>query len=158
MSAVTTTTDNTTGNYTYIGGGGVRGLGCLCFSCARPVSVDWGSSCVHGYIYFCPWCSTTTNTHCNPTPDSAPESAEGEDMSLIDERQVEVLDNFRNASDVAARHAQSKVDRATLMKIQAEALIAESRELVSELNENVPIPNESGADIGPIPGAGGAQR
>lgn len=110
------------------------------------------------FISVCPWCSTTTNKGYDPTPDSAPESAEGEDMSLIDERQVEVLDNFRNARDVAARHAQSKVDRATLMKIQAEALIAESRELVAELNENVPIPNESGADIGPIPGAGGAQR
>src|SRR3990167_9839639 len=38
-------------------------------------------------------------------------------MSLIDERQVEVLDGFRSARDAAARHAQSKGDRATLMKI-----------------------------------------
>ena len=79
-------------------------------------------------------------------------------MSLIDERQVEVLDGFRSARDAAARHAQSKVDRATLMKIQAEALIAESRELIAELNENVPMPNEVGAPIGPISGAGGATR
>lgn len=81
-----------------------------------------------------------------------------EPMSMIDERQVEVLDNFRSARDVARRHAQSKVDRATLMKIQAEALIAESRELVAELNEETPYPNEEGAKIGPIPGAGGTTR
>lgn len=77
---------------------------------------------------------------------------------MIDKRQVEVLDGFRAARDVARRHAQSKVDRATLMKIQAEALIAESRELVAELNEETPYPNEEGAKIGPIPGAGGATR
>ena len=89
----------------------------------------------------------------------APESAGGEEpVSLIDERQVEVLDGFRNARDIAARHAQSKVDRATLMKIQAEAYIAEARELIAELNENLPMPNETGANIGPIPGAGGATR
>jgi len=79
-------------------------------------------------------------------------------VSLIDERQVEVLDGFRNARDIAARHAQSKVDRATLMQIQAEAYIAEARELIAELNENLPMPNETGANIGPIPGAGGATR
>lgn len=77
---------------------------------------------------------------------------------MIDERQIEVLDSFRSARDVAKRHAQSKVDRATLMKIQAEALIAEARELVAEINEETPYPNEEGADIGPVPGAGGTKR
>lgn len=61
-------------------------------------------------------------------------------MSLIDERQVEVLDAYRAARDVAARHAQSKADRATLMRIQASALDAEAVELVNELNEATPIP------------------
>lgn len=79
-------------------------------------------------------------------------------MSLIDERQVEVLDDFRAARDAAARHAQSTVDRATLMKINAEAKIAAARELIAELNENTPYPNETGADIGPIPGAGEEPR
>ena len=100
----------------------------------------------------------TSACSCNKSV-PAPESAGGEEpVSLIDERQVEVLDGFRNARDLAARHAQSKVGRATLMKIQAEAYIAEARELIAELNENLPMPNETGANIGPIPGAGGATR
>lgn len=139
-----------------------------CYYCHQPTTTttttnnttttSWGS-----ISYWCPhcnfkWWGYTHCPHCNPTPDSAPESAEGEDMSLIDERQLEVLDDFRRARDAAKRHAQTKVDKATMMKIQAEALIAESRELVSEINEETPYPNETGADIGPIPGAGGAQR
>ena len=79
-------------------------------------------------------------------------------MSMIDDRQIEVLDGFRAARDTAKRHAQTKVDRATLMKIQAEALIAEARELVADINEETPFPNEEGADIGPVPGAGGPRR
>ena len=79
-------------------------------------------------------------------------------MSLIDERQLEVLDGFRNARDIARRHAQTKVDKATLMKIQAEALIAESRELVAELNEDMFYPNEIGVNIGVVFGAGGVIR
>ena len=123
-----------------------------------------------GQTYDCRKCGWTTyNTYERPSrclqcesesnPEPAPESAGGElSLSLIDERQVEVLDAFRAARDVAARHAQSKVDRATLMKIQAEAYIAEARELIAELNENLPMPNEEGADIGPIRGAGGSRR
>ena len=110
----------------------------------------------------CAWCTRDDLTlrierQLNPAP--APESAGGEEpMSLIDERQVEVLDAFRAARDTAKRHAQSKVDRATMMKIQAEALIAEARELVAELNEDTPYPMEQGADIGPVKGAGGDRR
>lgn len=79
-------------------------------------------------------------------------------MSMVDERQIEVLDGFRNARDIAKRHAQSKVDRATLMKIQAEALIAEAKELVAELNEETPLKVEQGSPIGAVPGAGGGIR
>lgn len=121
--------------------------GCPCGTCG--LLVWWGES-HNGF-------PCVKRTKSNPVP--APESAGGEEpVSLIDERQVEVLDGFRNARDIAARHAQSKVDRATLMKIQAEAYIAEARELIAELNENLPMPNETGANIGPIPGAGGATR
>lgn len=97
------------------------------------------------------------NHNLNPVP--APESAGGETtLSNIDERQIEVLDAFRAARDTAKRHAQSKVDRATLMKIEAESLIAQARELVAELNEDTPYPMEDGADIGPVRGAGGNRR
>lgn len=136
----------------------------------QPVSIGAYTSTSTQPTYYIPWnppfCGFCWTSHyqgfpCfrNPNPVPAPESAGGEDpVSLIDERQVEVLDNFRAARDTAARHAQSKVDRATLMKIQAEAYIAEARELIAELNENLPMPNETGANIGPIPGAGGATR
>ena len=117
----------------------------------------WTPLCSHCYANHYYGFPCVKRTKSNPVP--APESAGGEEpVSLIDERQVEVLDGFRNARDIAARHAQSKVDRATLMKIQAEAYIAEARELIAELNENLPMPNETGANIGPIPGAGGATR
>lgn len=140
--------------------------GCTCGTCG--LLVRWGEShscpqrtvlplCSHCYANHYYGFPCVKRTKSNPVP--APESAGGEEpVSLIDERQVEVLDGFRNARDIAARHAQSKVDRATLMKIQAEAYIAEARELIAELNENLPMPNETGANIGPIPGAGGATR
>lgn len=124
-----------------------------------------------GQTHHCPKCGWTTyNTYERPSrclqcesesnPEPAPESAGGEiSMSLeIDEKQISLLDNFRSARDEAHRYAQSKVDRATLFQIAAARLIAESRELVSELNEELPVPNEEGADIGPIPGAGGRRR
>ena len=122
-----------------------------------PDCWGWTPLCSHCYANHYYGFPCVKRTKSNPVP--APESAGGEEpVSLIDERQVEVLDGFRNARDIAARHAQSKVDRATLMKIQAEAYIAEARELIAELNENLPMPNETGANIGPIPGAGGATR
>ena len=136
----------------------------------QPVSIGAYTSTSTQPTYYIPWnppfCGFCRTSHyqgypCfrNPNPVPAPESAGGEEqVSLIDERQLEVLDGFRNARDIARRHAQTKVDKATLMKIQAEALIAESRELVAELNEDTPYPNETGANIGPIPGAGGATR
>lgn len=123
----------------------------------------WISRPIYSTIPKCFYCGQRLENSrlcsCNFKSVPAPESAGGEEqVSLIDERQLEVLDGFRNARDIAARHAQSKVDRATLMKIQAEAYIAEARELIAELNENLPMPNETGANIGPIPGAGGATR
>lgn len=146
-----TTTDS-------ISGSSVSGWYCSCgvwvsggstHGCYRPFTC-----LIHPWATLpCAWCPQRFN----PVP--APESAGGEEpMSLIDERQVEVLDGFRAARDTAKRHAQSKVDRATMMKIQAEALIAEARELVAELNEDTPYPMEQGADIGPVKGAGGDRR
>lgn len=132
-----------------------------CFACGRWV-ISPHNCTVPAIPPLCPRCfyNHWEDSPCvksNPAP--APESAGGETkLSLIDERQVEVLDDFRSARDTARRYAQTKVDRATLMKIQAEALIAESRELVAELNEDVPYANEEGADIGPVRGAGGSRR
>lgn len=159
MSYATTTTDNASG---YSGGWYPQTptvplcrkhlLALPCAQCLLETQSIWCG--IHpGAPLPCPWCPQRFN----PAP--APESAGGEEpMSLIDERQVEVLDAFRAARDTAKRHAQSKVDRATMMKIQAEALIAEARELVAELNEDTPYPMEQGADIGPVKGAGGDRR
>lgn len=58
----------------------------------------------------------------------------------IDEQQITLLDGMRSARDAAYRYAQSKHDRATLMRIQADALEAEGNEIVSEINEGVPAP------------------
>lgn len=56
----------------------------------------------------------------------------------IDEQQITLLDGMRSARDAAYRYAQSKHDRATLMRIQADALQRESDEIVAEINEGVP--------------------
>ena len=61
----------------------------------------------------------------------------------IDERQIEVLEGMRSARDTAYRYAQSKHDRATLYRIQADALEAEGNEIVSEINEGVPAPEST---------------
>ena len=58
----------------------------------------------------------------------------------IDEKQIDLLDDYRAARDEAARWAQSKADRAKLYRIQADALDAEAVELVNELNEGTPLP------------------
>lgn len=71
---------------------------------------------------------------------STPAKSEEENLSLIDERQVELLDGYRAARDLAARHAQSKADRASLMRIQASALDLEAEELINEINEATPMP------------------
>lgn len=153
-----TTTDSTSGFF-------ADGWYCTCgvWVCAGSTHVCHRpfTCLIHPWATLpCGWCDQQQQIIkrlFNPAP--APESAGGEEpMSLIDERQVEVLDAFRAARDTAKRHAQSKVDRATMMKIQAEALIAEARELVAELNEDTPYPMEQGADIGPVKGAGGDRR
>ena len=78
---------------------------------------------------------------CNQVAPFAPaKSKEEPEVSLIDEKQVELLDGYRAARDLAARHAQSKADRAELMRIQAEALDKEAIELVNEINEGTPLP------------------
>lgn len=73
------------------------------------------------------------------TPTAAAETAEEYPVSLIDDKQVELLDLMRDSRDRAARYAQTKRDRATLMRIQAKALEKESDEIVNEINEGTPL-------------------
>ena len=75
-------------------------------------------------------------TYCNEQPSQQEEPV----ANNIDEQQITLLDNMRSARDAAYRYAQSKHDRATLMRIQADALEAEGNEIVSEINEGVPTP------------------
>ena len=81
--------------------------------------------------------------YCNPKPAPAPESAGGEEhMSLIDERQIALLDKARAAKDEAHRYFKSKNDKARLMEIQLEALRKEAAEGIAELNEDFPLPDD----------------
>lgn len=128
----TTTTDSTTnasatsGIAWHISPPGNYGL--RTYRCA-PCPTEWW-----GYDY-CP--------DCNPKPASAPESAEGEEhMSLIDERQIALLDKARAAKDEAHRYFKSKNDKARLMEIQLEALRKEAAEGIAELNEDFPLPDD----------------
>ncbi len=100
--------------------------------------------------WFCPLCAgqwwtpvLTPCPYCNPKPAPAPESAEGEEhMSLIDERQIALLDKARAAKDEAHRYFKSKNDKARLMEIQLEALRKEAAEGIAELNEDFPLPDD----------------
>ena len=100
--------------------------------------------------WFCPFCAGqwrapvfTSCPYCNPKPAPAPESAEGEEhMSLIDERQIALLDKARAAKDEAHRYFKSKNDKARLMEIQLEALRKEAAEGIAELNEDFPLPDD----------------
>jgi len=85
----------------------------------------------------------THRPYCYRKPASAPESAEGEEhMSLIDERQIALLDKARAAKDEAHRYFKSKNDKARLMEIQLEALRKEAAEGIAELNEDFPLPDD----------------
>ena len=100
--------------------------------------------------WFCPLCAGQWWTpvfapcpYCNPKPAPAPESAEGEEhMSLLDERQIALLDKARAAKDEAHRYFKSKNDKARLMEIQLEALRKEAAEGIAELNEDFPLPDD----------------
>lgn len=100
--------------------------------------------------WFCPLCAGqwwtpvfTPCPYCNPKPAPAPESAGGEEhMSLIDERQIALLDKARAAKDEAHRYFKSKNDKARLMEIQLEALRKEAAEGIAELNEDFPLPDD----------------
>ena len=103
-----------------------------------------------GPPWFCPLCAGqwwapvyAPCPYCNPKPAPAPESAEGEEhMSLIDERQIALLDKARAAKDEAHRYFKNKNDKARLMEIQLEALRKEAAEGIAELNEDFPLPDD----------------
>ena len=121
------------------------------FSPAVPTGYTWQAKSANiAPPWFCPFCAgqwwtpvLTPCPYCNPKPAPAPESAEGEEhMSLIDERQIALLDKARAAKDEAHRYFKSKNDKARLMEIQLEALRKEAAEGIAELNEDFPLPDD----------------
>ena len=117
---------------------------CVCSSCGLVYATGTGHICslrcpLHLSTLPCAWCQHALLT--DDTIINALYSQQEETLANnIDEQQITLLDNMRSARDAAYRYAQSKHDRATLMRIQADALEAEGNEIVSEINEGVPAP------------------
>lgn len=127
-----------------------------CGACLQIISLSLGHSCPGLHI---PTITKTTTccdcgeysewTHACIEPDWKKElrpymSQQEEPLANnIDEQQITLLDGMRSARDAAYRYAQSKHDRATLMRIQADALEREGDEIVSEINEGVPAPEST---------------